>query len=247
MGDTHARPYAGKLMHLSHRSIVYMLFENISPKCLINPGALPLLSAKFKLCQLVYLHACIHTAAVTVYYSVNYQEGPCMDNSPPIPSINVSIPCGGTAQQVMENAVNYPDPDVARMYRFAATYFGSSLGYFVNAINSIPPIIEPLTNESCFWLFLLQTPNGTLLSSNVGISSYTFNSDGYGMIMRYTAPTETIGNGTTESTSGICNESTTGSGISNGAPGSTTVDLKFITIGLVLTNMVYFLLLNQIQ
>ena len=220
--------------NLSHRSIVYMLFENISPKCLINPGALPLLSAKFKLCQLVYLHACIHTAAVTVYYSVNYQEGPCMDNSPPIPSINVSIPCGGTAQQVMENAVNYPDPDVARMYRFTATYFGSSLGYLVNAINSIP---STLTNESdsCFWLFLVQTPNGTLLSSNVGISSYTFNSDGYGMIMRYTALTEMIGNGTTESTSGIC----------NGAPGSTTVDLKFITIGLVLTNMVYFLL--QIQ
>ena len=142
---------------------------------------------------------------MTVSYTVRYQEGPCrQESTPAIPSIDVSIPCGGTAQQVMETAVDYPDRDVARMYRFAATYFGSSLGYFINAINSIPPIIEPLTNESCFWLFLIQTPDGEILFSNVGVSSYTFNDDGYGMIMRYSAQTESIGNGTTTATPGMC-------------------------------------------
>lgn len=143
-----------------------------------------------------------------VSYTVRYEEGPCrVDSKPAIPSVNVSIPCGGTALQVMESAVDYPDPDVGRMYRFAATYFGSTLGYFINAINSVPPVIEPLTNESCFWLFLIQTPDGSILPSNVGVSSYTFKVDGYGMIMRYSAQNEAIGNGTTISTLGVCSGS----------------------------------------
>ena len=142
----------------------------------------------------------LHYIAVTVSYSVIYPVGRCRDASvttPPIPSVNVTIPCGGTALQVMETAV-----DIDRSYRFVATYFGSSLGYLINAVNSIPPIIEP--SESCFWLFLIRTPDGEILPSNVGVSSYTFNDDGYGMILRYSAQTETIGNGTTTATPGMC-------------------------------------------
>ena len=141
----------------------------------------------------------LHSIAVTVSYIVTYPVDRCRDVSdttPPIPSVNVTIPRGGTALQVMEAAV-----DINRSYRFAATYFGSTLGYFINAVNSIPPIIEP--SESCFWLFLIRTPDGEILPSNVGVSSYTFNDDGYGMILRYSAQTETIGNGTTIATPGM--------------------------------------------
>ena len=168
---------------------------------------------------------------MTVSYSVIYPVGPCRDESDttaPIPSVNVTIPCGGTALQVMEAAV-----DIDRSYRFAATYFGSSLGYFINAVNSIPPIIEPLTNESCFWLFLIRTPDGEIIPSNVGVSSYTFNDDGYGMILRYSAQTETIGNGTTTATPGMC----------SGALPSTTA-IKYIYVAaLVLVSICSILLL----
>ena len=123
-------------------------------------------------------------------------------------SLASMFPCGGTALQVMESAVDYPDPDVGRMYRFAATYFGSTFGYIINAINFVPPVIEPLTNESCIWLLLIQTPDGSILSSNVGVSSYTFNDDGYGMIMRYSAQNEPpFGNSTTISTPRVCSGS----------------------------------------
>ena len=150
---------------------------------------------------------------MTVSYTVRYQEGPCGNDSiPAIPSIDVTIPCGGTALQVMEAATDYPDPAVARMYRFTATYFGSVLGYFINAINMVPDTIEQPTNGSCYWLFLVETPDGKTLSSIVGVSSFTFDSDGYGMIMRYTAPSETIGNGTINGTSGICNSELASSG-----------------------------------
>ena len=144
---------------------------------------------------------------VTVSYTVRYQEGSCGNDSiPAIPSINVTIPCGGAALRVMETATDYPDSNVARMYRFTATYFGSTLGYFINAINMIPDPINPPASESCFWLFLIETPDGEILRSNFGVSSFTFNGDGYGMIMRYTALNEsqTFGDGTIDGTTGMC-------------------------------------------
>lgn len=170
-------------------------------------------------------------------YSVEYQEGPCRVEEPPLPSLSVEIPCGGTALQVMENAVDAPQ--VGRMYRFAATYFGSSLGYFINAINSIPPVIEPLTNESCFWYFLIRSPDGTVLPSSVGVSSFTISRNGYGMIMRYSAQTvftdhEMNGNGTRiDSTGGVCSSAISRSAVVN----------SVFLLGMVLVSISHFLFL----
>ena len=146
-------------------------------------------------------------AAVTVSYTVRYQEGSCGNDSiPAIPSIDVTIPCGGTALRLMEKAA-----DVDPRYRFTVTYFGG-LGYFTNAINMIPYTINPPASESCYWQFLIETPDGELLRSNFGVSSFTFNSDGYGMIRRYTSLNETIGNGTIDGTSGMCSGALASSG-----------------------------------
>ena len=48
----------------------------------------------------------------------------------------------GVALDVLEASVN-----VDRTYQFTATYFGATLGYFINAINGTSSYM------SCFWFF----------------------------------------------------------------------------------------------
>lgn len=124
-------------------------------------------------------------AAVTVDYSVEYppkDDYPCGVGEAPISNpVSVVIPAGGSAFQVMETAVN----SFGSQYKFTATYFGSLFGYLIDAINGVPCAVTQLPPSVCYWEFYIKFPNGTVTSSSVGVSKYTFNSDGYGMIMRY--------------------------------------------------------------
>ena len=123
-------------------------------------------------------------ADVTVNYSVEYppeDEYPCGVKQAPLPSsIPIVVLAGSTAFRVMENAVN----SYGSSYKFTATYFGS-LGFLIDAINGIPCAVTQLPPSVCYWEFYIKYPNGTEVSSSVGVSSFTFNSDGYGMTMRY--------------------------------------------------------------
>ena len=75
--------------------------------------------------------------------------------------------------------------DYGASYKFTATYFGSALGYLIDAINDVPVAVTQLPPSVCYWEFYVKYPNGTEVSSPVGVSSFTFNSSGYGMTMRY--------------------------------------------------------------
>lgn len=125
-------------------------------------------------------------ADVTVTYSVEYpprDEYPCGVKQPPLPnpSVPVLIPAGASAYNVMENAVS----DYGASYKFTATYYGSALGYLIDAINDVPVAVTQLPPSVCYWEFYVKYPNGTEVSSAVGVSSFTFNSSGYGITMRY--------------------------------------------------------------
>lgn len=123
---------------------------------------------------------------VTVEYSVKYLPQDehyyiCGVSQPPIPNpVSVVVPAGSTAFEVIENAVN----QFGSSYKFTATYF-YSMGYFINAINDVPYTITNHPPSRCFWKFIVQYPNGTEVAPDVGVSTFTFNSDGYGMIMSY--------------------------------------------------------------
>ena len=115
--------------------------------------------------------------AVEVKYNVEYpnvNECPPKSNSK-IPSVNVIIPSNGSALNVMEASV-----DISPAYRFTATYFGSTLGYFITTINGTP------SSQTCYWFFYYKEP-GSLhpIFSNVGVSNYHIPTNGYTIIMRY--------------------------------------------------------------
>ena len=64
-------------------------------------------------------------------YTFQYSDAEnCPTNTSGSDPISVTIPANGVAQNVMEASV-----DVDSSYRFTATYFGSTLGYFIDAIN----------------------------------------------------------------------------------------------------------------
>lgn len=114
---------------------------------------------------------------VEVEYTFDYpsvKECPPKTNSHASP-IKVTIPVNGTALNVMEASV-----DVSPAYRFTATYFGSTLGYYINTINGTA------ASDTCYWEFFYQVP-GSLqpVSSDVGVSNYTIPTDGYSIIMQY--------------------------------------------------------------
>ena len=81
----------------------------------------------------------------------------------------------------MENAVS----DYGASYKFTATYYGSALGYLIDAINDVPVAVTQLPPSVCYWEFYVKYPNGTEVSCDVGVSRFTFNSSGYGMTLRY--------------------------------------------------------------
>ena len=121
---------------------------------------------------------------VRVIYSVEYQpikDYPCGVSQAPIRNpVPVMVPAGSAAFEVIKNAVDRYGPS----YKFTATYF-QNLGYFINAINNVPGTITNNPPSMCFWKFIVQTPDGKEIVPNVGVSSYTFSRDGFGLIMRY--------------------------------------------------------------
>lgn len=95
-------------------------------------------------------------------------------------TVSVWIPAGGSALQVMEAAAN----KYGSQYYFTSKYFGGSLhGFMAETINGIPDE-QDLLKKKYYWDFLIKSPSGTVTPSSVGISSYHFETNGYGMIMR---------------------------------------------------------------
>ena len=89
--------------------------------------------------------------------------------------ISVTIPTNGTAQNVLEASVG-----VGTAYRFTATYFGSTLGYFIDAINGTS------SDNPCYWFFYYQAPGlPNPVLSNLGVSNFIIPTSGYSIFMRY--------------------------------------------------------------
>ena len=163
-------------------------------------------------CTILIFVSTYSSIAINVTYTVNYHEKGCVaENFARIPSINVSIPCGGTALQVMKSAVDYQNSTIGQMYRFSATFNGNTQGYTIDAINNVPTIFcESLA--TCKWRFLIQTPDRYILVPSIGVSNYTFTNGSYSMIMQYSTQDAIAGFNTTNtsSTPGTC----------SGTPGS---------------------------
>ena len=124
---------------------------------------------------------------MTVDYSVEYPVNDdshyytCGVSQPPIPNpVSVEVPAGSSAFDVIENAVN----QFGSSYKFTATYY-QSMGYFIEAINNVPYTVTNHPPSRCSWKFIVQYPDGTQEEPDVGVSTFTFNNDGYSMIMRY--------------------------------------------------------------
>ena len=120
----------------------------------------------------------VNPSSIDVEYSFQYSD---MQNCPPsamsnpLDQISVTIPANGTAQNVLEASVG-----VSREYQFTATYFGSTLGYFIDTINGTS------SNNPCFWFFYFQAPGqpGPVLS-NLGVSNFIIPTSGYSIFMQY--------------------------------------------------------------
>ena len=70
------------------------------------------------------------------------------------------------------------------LYNFTATHYQNT-GYVIDAINNVPYTITHQSPSMCFWKFIVQYPTGSEIPPYEGISKYTFDSDGFGVIMRY--------------------------------------------------------------
>ena len=134
--------------------------------------------------SLIYVYCSAPSKTVIVNLSVEHPSEDPHLGSVKQASVSVVIPAGGTALQVMENAANeYGSP-----YEFTAKYDGGSLhGFFIDKINGIPSNnTQTPPSDNYYWEFLIRYPNGTVKPSHLGISTYYFDIDGYGMIMRLT-------------------------------------------------------------
>ena len=94
----------------------------------------------------------------------------------PLSPVTLTIPEGGTAQKVLEASVG-----ISSYYRFSATYFGSTLGYFIDTINGTTSDMA----ASCYWFFYVQEPGKQPELASVGVSNYIIPTSGYSILMRY--------------------------------------------------------------
>ena len=74
----------------------------------------------------------------------------------------------------MEKAVQPNDPT----YRFSATYYGNELGYFIDKLNGTA------SSDSCYWAVYVEAADGSIESSNDGVSSLTIQNK-ESLLMRY--------------------------------------------------------------
>ena len=113
-----------------------------------------------------------------VEYSVEHS---CDDEPSAQNAVTVEIPAGGSALQVMEIAAD----TYGSQYNFTGKYYGGSLeGFDIEKINGFPS--DETLPTQCYWEFLIRFPDGSIKPSKLGVSSYYFDTDGYGMIMRFT-------------------------------------------------------------
>ena len=71
--------------------------------------------------------------------------------------------------------------DIDRRYRFQATSFGRTLGFFIDAIGGTS------SSSGCYWSFLIKERSAPARLSNVGVSSYSICSE-VSIILSYTTP-----------------------------------------------------------
>ena len=121
---------------------------------------------------------------VTVKYYVEYPSEDkylCGVSQEPIPNpVQVVIPADSAAFEAIRNAVD----QYGSSYNFTATYYQNT-GYVIDAINNVPYTITHQPPSMCFWKFIVQYPTGSEIPPYEGVSKYTFDSDGFGVIMRY--------------------------------------------------------------
>ena len=115
---------------------------------------------------------------IPVQYSVQFPSDDCQPaagSDPPGSSpITIAVPAGSTAVDVMAGAA-----DIDRRYRFQATSFGRTLGFFINAIGGTS------SSSTCYWSFLVKEGSAPASPSNVGVSSYSICSE-VSIILSYT-------------------------------------------------------------
>ena len=121
----------------------------------------------------------VNPTQITVEYEFQYSDTencpPAASNSPLGPA-TLTIPSNATAQAVLEASVG-----ISSYYRFSATYFGSTLGYFIDTINGTSSDMA----ASCFWFFYVQEPGKQPELASVGVSSYIIPTSGYSIFMRF--------------------------------------------------------------
>lgn len=66
-------------------------------------------------------------------------------------------------------------------YKFTATYYGSSLGFFIDAIGGVPAA----PNSEFYWAFYYSIGNGKPIKSDKGVSDFIIPSSNYTIIMKY--------------------------------------------------------------
>ena len=115
-------------------------------------------------------------------YSVEFPSARCRPtngtNPPTSTPINVAVPAGSTALDVMTRAV-----DISRRYQFQVNSFGATLGFSIHAIAGT----ASSTNTSCFWTFNVKEGNSPVARANVGVSSYSICSEDLSIIYRYSS------------------------------------------------------------
>lgn len=110
---------------------------------------------------------------IEVNYELQFPVESCSDKVPPT-AVVVNVGVGSPALAVLEGASN-----ISRDYRFTATYFNTTLGYFIDTINGT-------TSECpCFWFFYVQEPGGQPELADVGVSNYIIPGSGYSVMFRY--------------------------------------------------------------
>ena len=99
----------------------------------------------------------------------------CFNRTFLIQPVTVSIPRGGSALNVMENA-----RDISVAYDFSATYLGVALGYRIDRIGGTS------NNDVCYWQFLYWPPFGEPYAPRHLVSDFVLPVNGGTIIMSFT-------------------------------------------------------------
>ena len=102
---------------------------------------------------------------------IEYDNTTCDTNLTAPPKLNLTLPSGSTALDVMEGAVN-----ISRNYLFVVTFLGDT-GYRIDSVNGTS------SDKECEWHLLVSMPNGTEIISQL---HYVLSNDVSTVVLRYT-------------------------------------------------------------